>query len=168
MRLQAFDLQVVYKPGKDLHIADTFSRAYLQEQADKLLEEEIVVNLLTEHLPISEEKLSQFKNSATDSELQLVMRAIQSGWPEQVSQVPAEIRKYWTFKVELSCTEGLVFKNCRLVVPQSMRAERLQRIHEAHLGIIKCKERARDVLFWPGMSKEIEDMVLKCSVCNTF
>lgn len=31
MRLQAFDLCVTYKPGKDLHIADTLSRAYLRE-----------------------------------------------------------------------------------------------------------------------------------------
>lgn len=30
------------------------------------------------------------------------------------------------------------------------------------------KERARYVLFWPSMSKKIEDIVLKCAVCNTF
>ncbi|RXN08426.1 sec1 family domain-containing 2-like protein [Labeo rohita] len=44
----------------------------------------------------------------------------------------------------------------------------LQRIHESHLGIVKCKERARDVMFWPGMAKQIEDVVLKCAICNTF
>lgn len=44
----------------------------------------------------------------------------------------------------------------------------LQNIHEAHLGIVKCKERARDVLFCPRMSKLIEDVVMKCAVCNTF
>lgn len=39
-------------------------------------------------------------------------------------------------------------------------------LQEAHLGIVKCKERARDVLFWPGMSKQIEDIVLKCAIFN--
>ncbi|KAK0154443.1 hypothetical protein N1851_003464 [Merluccius polli] len=44
----------------------------------------------------------------------------------------------------------------------------LERVHESHLGIVKCKERARDVMYWPGMAKEIEDVVMKCSVCNKF
>lgn len=44
----------------------------------------------------------------------------------------------------------------------------LEKIHEAYLGVVKCKERARDVLVWPGMWKEIEETVLKYSICNTF
>lgn len=42
----------------------------------------------------------------------------------------------------------------------------LERIHEAHMGIVKCKERARDALFLPGMAKQIEDVVSKCDICN--
>lgn len=34
------------------------------------------------------------------------------------------------------------------------------------MGIVKCKERARDILFWPGMAKQIEEVVQKCAVCN--
>ncbi len=49
-----------------------------------------------------------------------------------------------------------------------MRADILARVHESHLGIVKCKERARDVMFWPSMAKQIEDVVLKCAICNTF
>ena len=41
-------------------------------------------------------------------------------------------------------------------------------IHESHQGIVKCKQRARDILFWPGMSSQIEDKVSKCSVCSQF
>lgn len=44
----------------------------------------------------------------------------------------------------------------------------LARVHESHLDIVKCKERARDVMFWPSMAKQIEDVVLKCAICNTF
>lgn len=42
----------------------------------------------------------------------------------------------------------------------------LEKIHEAHMGIVKSKERARDILFWPGMAKQIEEVVQKCAVCN--
>ena len=42
----------------------------------------------------------------------------------------------------------------------------LKRIHQAHLGIVKCKQRAREILFWAGMGTEIEEMVSKCPMCN--
>lgn len=44
-----------------------------------------------------------------------------------------------------------------------MRRELLSIIHESHLGMEKCKSRARQVIYWPGMSGDIESMVAKCS-----
>ena len=44
----------------------------------------------------------------------------------------------------------------------------LDRIHESHQCIVKCKQRARDILFWPGMSSQIEGKVSKCSICSQF
>ena len=44
----------------------------------------------------------------------------------------------------------------------------LSKIHSSHLGIGKCKRRARDVLFWPGMNQQITDMISKCNTCNTY
>lgn len=85
MRLQAFNLCVTYKLEKDLHFADTLSR---QEQPEQLLEEELKVNLLPAHLAASEEKLNQLKTAtAEDEELQSVMNAVQSGWPELIGQI---------------------------------------------------------------------------------
>lgn len=108
----------------------------MQEQTEQLLEKELQVNLLSAHLQVSEEKLSQFKTAtAEDGEMQLV------------------IKKYWIFCEELSLSEGLVFKTPRLVVPNTLKEEMLQKFHEPHLGIVKCKERARDALFWPGFFK---------------
>lgn len=42
----------------------------------------------------------------------------------------------------------------------------LDKIHESHLGIVKCKERARDILYWPHMSSDIEEMVSQCAIYN--
>jgi len=44
----------------------------------------------------------------------------------------------------------------------------LELIHKSHQGIVKCKQRARDVLFWPGMSSQIEEKVSQCSLCAQF
>ena len=42
----------------------------------------------------------------------------------------------------------------------------LNRIHSTHLGVIRCKERAKDVLFWPGMGRQIEETVATCEKCQ--
>ena len=49
-----------------------------------------------------------------------------------------------------------------------MRKEILNKVHVSHLGIVKCKQRARDVVFWPGMGKEIEEMIYKCDTCQEY
>ena len=36
------------------------------------------------------------------------------------------------------------------------------------MGIEKCKQRAKDLVYWPGMLSQIEDVVSNCSVCNTY
>ncbi len=41
----------------------------------------------------------------------------------------------------------------------------LDKIHISHMGVDKCLKRARDVMFWPNMTKDITDFVLKCSIC---
>ena len=75
---------------------------------------------------------------------------------------------YWTFRSEVATADGLLFKGTRLIVPKSLRPEMLRQIHKSHLGIVKCRQRAREVLFWPGMSVEIEQMVINCSVCAEY
>ena len=38
-------------------------------------------------------------------------------------------------------------------------------IQDIILGITKCRERARTSVWWPGMSKQVEDLVKNCQVC---
>ena len=39
-------------------------------------------------------------------------------------------------------------------------------IHELHQRIVKSKQRASDLLLWPGMATQIEDKVSKSQVCG--
>ena len=49
-----------------------------------------------------------------------------------------------------------------------MQPEMLKLIHSSHLGMVKCKRRARDVLYWPGMSSQIENIISSCATCTTY
>ena len=90
------------------------------------------------------------------------------GWADHKYKVPSQIAIYWNVRHELSEVEGLIFKERKLVVPMSMRGYMLDLIHESHLGVEKCKTRARVILYWPGISSDITEKVSKCSTCDTY
>ena len=60
---------------------------------------------------------------------------------------------------------GILMKGERVIVPSSLRKEMKARVHEGHLEIEKCKARARETMFWPGINGEITEMVQQCSAC---
>ena len=49
-----------------------------------------------------------------------------------------------------------------------MRPAMLEIIHETHIGIVKSKQRAREAVYCPGMSAQIEDKVRDCSICHNY
>ena len=62
LQLQKYDLQVTYKPGKYLHVADTLSRSNLQETKEQLVPEtEINAINPRSYVLISPEKYAQFQ-----------------------------------------------------------------------------------------------------------
>jgi len=42
----------------------------------------------------------------------------------------------------------------------------LEKLHIGHQGITKCRRRATQSVWWPGIYKDIEQMISKCSVCS--
>ena len=63
LRLQKYDFVIQYKPGTQMYISDMLSRAYVHENQDEKLEEEIQchVHLVVKNLPYSDEKLEDIK-----------------------------------------------------------------------------------------------------------
>ena len=52
-----------------------------------------------------------------------------------------------------------------MIIPLSLRADMLKLIHQGHFGIEKCKQRTRFSMYWPGINKQIEQLVSSCSTC---
>ena len=163
VQLQRYpEISLVYKQGTSLHLADALSRAHLQEQLTNA--EQLDINLV-EHM-ISDPQLVRFaEETKQDDILPELQKVILSGWPEKRSQVPAELQEFWNYRDELTVGHGLVLKGQKIFVPERLREEMLERLHEGHLGINKTLMKARDVLFWPGMAAEVTEKVRKCPVC---
>ena len=112
-------------------------------------------------LPVSEEKWRLIaKATADDQELQAVMEKINLPRDQRL------INPYQSFKEELSVVSGVLMRGKRIVIPTSMRSQMAKLTHEGHLGIEKCKRRARALMFWPHMNRDIELLVQRCETCQ--
>ena len=116
---------------------------------------------MAEFVTVTPTRYQDFQ-SRTANELNNLHTMILKGWPD----TPHSLGEYWPY--ELAVSDGLVYKGMRIVVPPSMRSDMLKQVHKSHLGINKCKQRARGTLFWPGMSAQVQNMVEDCLTCNTY
>ncbi|XP_044005925.1 uncharacterized protein K02A2.6-like [Aphidius gifuensis] len=160
---------VQYVPGKEMFLADTLSRAFLRDPVQEDTELNAVIHSVSRHLAVSDQKKKAMQAATLEDEvLQRLIQYQHNGWPEYIQNVNHGVRSYWNYRQDISVDDGLVFVEDKLVVPATLRQEMLKIVHEGHLGEEKCKKNARSVLFWPGMTNEIEVMVSSCSVCQQF
>ena len=82
--------------------------------------------------------------------------------------VPPCIRMYWGYRDEITAQNGIIYKGSRVIIPQSLRKQMLSRTHSSHQGADACTQRAKDVIFWPGMSADIKEMVSHCDICSNY
>ena len=52
------------------------------------------------------------------------------------------------------------------MIPESHRPVSLAKLHTSHFGKTKTTLRARMCVFWPGISKDIANMIERCEVCQ--
>ena len=60
---------------------------------------------------------------------------------------------------------NLLLRSDRIVIPQSLQQQMLAKLHCGHQGITKCRQRARQSIWWPGINKDIDDMIAKWLIC---
>ena len=167
LRLQKYDLTVHYQPGKKIPVADTLSRLHLNEVDETHEAFDAQVHLVMANLPVSDQKMSDLRaNTASDPDMQQLITVIKEGWPDHRTSCPPSVRPFWNYRDELSVMEGLVFKGERIVIPVALRKDMLKRVHIGHMGMVKCKNRAKEVMFWPGMNSQMEDIVSNCPICT--
>ena len=165
LKLQKYDLDVHYVRGTELHVADCLSRNFLDETEDDSNDTTVPISMVY-CLPITPHRLEELKKEThSDKQFQTLKEVIQTGWPENKKDVDDSVREYWQYRDDLTLEDDLIFKQNRVVIPKSMRRLMLEKIHQSHQGIEKSKRLARDILFWPGMSAQITEVVERCQIC---
>ena len=163
LKLQMYDVDVKYQKGTEMHIADLLSRAHLKEGEEEKLE---YVNAV-KHLRIGKEKKEMIKEAVrTERAMVMLQEMIIKGWPKDKQEMPEEIAVYFKHRDELAVEEGLIFRGDRLIIPRGIRKEIKEALHGAHTGIEGSLRRARECVYWPGMTKDMREFVSACEICS--
>ncbi|UYV85087.1 hypothetical protein LAZ67_X004532 [Cordylochernes scorpioides] len=157
----------VHIPGKELLDADALSRQPLltTEGGENERPTSAHINAVLSSITNKDEMLTKiFEAQQEDTTLKAVVNYLEQGWPDKKKMSQA-LLSYWHVKDELGVQNGLLMRSCRLVIPASMKLEILDKLHAGHFGITKTRLRARETVWWPGISEESAETVRKCSVC---
>ena len=165
---QQYDIDVKFRPGKDIPVPDTLSRKSLSDTCPDLsVGTDIHVNMVMSSLPVSDRKLKEMReHTENDPQMSALKTVIMQGWPESRKQCKTEVIDFWNYRDELSYVDGLILKSNKIVIPRVLRQNMLEIVHDTgHFGVEKSLSRARDVMFWPRISKDISQYVLNCHIC---
>ena len=168
LRLMRFQYSILHVPGKTLYTADTLSRAPIKEIPDfsSSKSSQQFIQAVTAALPASHDRLDNYRTAQSeDSVCSRLIEYCTSGWPNR-NKLPRELKDFWRFRGELTLSGTLLLYQSRIVIPANMRQVTLEKIHQGHQGILRCRMRVSISVWWPGVSKEMDNFVKSCPVCQ--
>ena len=159
-----------YCPGKEMHVPDTLSRCPSppESEIDEAAADQIsdFVEQVTSSWPTSDKFIKKVREeSSRDIRIMAAIEYTLKGWPAYKDNVDLEAREFFPVRADLSVVDGMLTFGERICIPSSLRGAVLQTIHKGHQGITKCRERAKTTVWWPGITKEIKDLVASCARC---
>ena len=167
MRLMRFNIKAKYVPGKDMLVADTLSHSPVSTTESSSHEEiQAYVSDVQSSWQVSDAGLAKISAETLKAvNLKAAMEYTIHGWPQYKEDVQLAARDFFIIRGELSLHFGLLVRGDRIVVPFSLRKQILERIHEGHMGVAKCRERAAQSVWWPRIGKDIKSRVASCQHC---
>lgn len=124
-------------------VADALSKSLVTTNDKGQLQDDVDVHVsaITSSWPVSDSKLDLIREETQkDVNIKTALEYTVSGWPTYKQDVKLAARDLFAIRGELSVCDGILIRSERIVVPYSLRPEILERIHDGHMGIIKCHE----------------------------
>ena len=97
-----------------------------------------------------------------DPLLHSLAEMIIAGCPDHINDVSHALHPYHGHRNTLPVEDGLILQGEALIICLLEREKILQAIHEGHMGISKCQNRARHCVYWSGINSDIKCLTESC------
>lgn len=160
--------EIFHMPGKTNPAADATSR-YPSPNNTENYDDECAMAAAIHHESKQLTSISWENIAAATSEdpaMCQLLKAIKEGFPDTKRATNPEVSVYWMYRESLYISDGVIMYMDRVVIPPTLRSRVLQILHSAHQGVSSMEARARAIIFWPGMTTDIQSTRDNCSPCN--
>ena len=118
-------------------------------------------------IDFSSRKQNQLREfGKADRTFQALQQIVHRGWSTTITDIPTDLRPYWPYRDEIGILDGVLFKGRQVLIPEQLRNDILDQLHEAHMEIEKTKRLARECVYWPNIHHYIERIVKTCQACQ--
>ena len=169
IKIQGYDFDVRYKPGKSMIISDALSR---MPNPDKNQDVQLDVNVeeINSHIDLiffAQKKRDELQHETSrDPTLRALWKVVTNGWPDTIKEVPTEVRTFWPYRDEIGVSNGVLFKGNQVIIPTELRQNILNQLHQGHQGIERTRRLARETVYWPKINNNIERVIKNCCACQ--
>lgn len=162
MFLAGLDYTIEFRESRRHGNADALSRLPLSTRDTNEPDAADVFTLTQmEILPVTHAIISRALQR--DPLLSRVYQLTSTGW--NIPPKTLELAPFYSRRNELTIHQGCLLWGGRVIVPQKLRQQILDQLHEAHSGVVKMKSLARSYVWWPGIDAEIENITKACQGC---
>ena len=171
LRMMRFDYTISHVPGKNLIIADTLSRAPSMDvtESDCLFQKEVdcFVNAVLYWIACRQQRNSFYASDSINRKMKCAKqlpRTVNQGGQRNIVFLTKYVHttlyplKYQSNKACCCEVEESSFRQC-------FEKRCLEKSTKVIWEYTKCRERARQSIWWPGMSTELEKVVKNCVEC---
>ena len=183
--LNAYQFKTVWKKGKEHRIPDALSRAPVNDPSPEDLDDEqelygCVAMIARIHAAAIDTDIEEDNAPSTNAADPLLKELSEAASHDEEYQalllhlrgssdaLPENLRNFKQTVSEMSISpENLILYRQRLLIPRNYRREVLRRLHASHQGINRTLRRARQTVFWPGITSDVTSTVEACDKCQT-
>ena len=135
----------------EVMIVDCLSHIVCQDTA----EDDETLNLhVTALMMFHDGKLQDIHcQTLLDPQLVKLARVTQNGCGESRGDLDADLHTFWIHRFNMHIANGIIMNGSRIIIPKSLC------LHMGHLGISKCRARAKTTVFWPNIDRDISQLI---------
>ena len=90
------------------------------------------------------DKINMFVNvvvqgwPVADTWVEEITRYMREGWLEK-EKLKGIVQHYWSYRAQLTLVNEFLLYKSRIVIPSALCQDVLDKLHEGHQGIVKCR-----------------------------